>query len=193
MTANKIYFLILFLLVFLSNHVNAHCENITNALTTDGNWNDNDTFYAFSGGNLTFTLTSMPCGASNLSILVVSDNGGGNYTVRNFTSQDLNNVQDIGHNIIVEKHHQFRIQAKVVDFNDLNCSKPSFSGKLCYSKYVVDPDCEQRLAEAIKKCKSEKIITITVPIVTAIIGATGGIAGVLIKQYLDEKSNKPKP
>ncbi|CAB4446551.1 unnamed protein product [Rhizophagus irregularis] len=185
MTTNKIfktYLLIFFLFISLSYHVDAKCEKITNGLRTDGNWNDNDNFYSFSGGNITFTLTDMPCGASTLLIQVVSQSGGGNFNVRTFTNNDLNVVKNIGVNVIADKQRLFRIQAKVDDFVNINCPNPSFSGELCYSKYVEPPDC-----------KKERDIAIGVPIATAIIGVIGGILGVLIKQYFDSKNNKNSP
>ncbi|GBC21695.2 hypothetical protein GLOIN_2v1868591 [Rhizophagus irregularis DAOM 181602=DAOM 197198] len=163
-----------FLFIFLFYRVDAKCEKITNSLRTDNNWNFDDTFYSFSGGNITFVLTDMPCGASVLLIQVISQNGGGNYYARTFTNSDLNVVRYIGVNVIAEKYRQFRIQAKVDDFENINCPNPSFSGELCYSLYVDTPDCAK-----------EKSIAIGVPIATAIIGAIGGILGVLIKQYFD--------
>ncbi|GES81020.1 hypothetical protein GLOIN_2v1868591 [Rhizophagus clarus] len=54
-------------------------KSSNNRKRTDGNWNFDDTFYSFSGGNITFTLTDMPCGASLLLIQVVSQNGGNNF------------------------------------------------------------------------------------------------------------------
>jgi hypothetical protein len=123
--------------------------------------------------DITF-IYSMPCGASVLLIQVISQTGGGNYYVRTFTNGDLNVVRYIGVNVIAEKHRQFRIQAKVDDFENINCHYPSFSGELCYSKYVDTPDCA-----------NEKSIAIVVPIATAIIGVIGGILAVLIKQYFD--------
>ncbi|GBB87974.1 hypothetical protein RclHR1_01450002 [Rhizophagus clarus] len=187
---SKTLFLTFLFFNFLSYYVDAKCEHITNDLRTDGNWNFDDTFYSFSGGNITFTLTDMPCGASLLLIQVVSQNGGNNFDVRNFTIKDLNVHKNIGVNVITDKQHLFRIQANVGDFKNISCPNPRFSGELCYSRYVDPPDCEKEKTAAINNCKNEKIIAITVPIASAIIGALGGIAIVLIKQHIDDKSNK---
>lgn len=139
----------------------------------------------------------MPCGASNLLIQVVSQIGGNEFDVRNFTSNDLNVDKYIGINVIADKQRQFRIQASVGDFKNISCTNPRFSGELCYARYVDPPDCEREKNAvinekntAINNCKTEKAIAIGVPIATAIIGAAGAIMGVLIKQYFDEKSNR---
>ena len=122
----------------------------------------------------------MPCGASTLLVQVVSENGGGNYDVRNFTSDDLNKQKDIGVNIIADKQHQFRIQAKVADYQNIACSDPQFSGELCYTKYVEPIDCSK-----------ERTIAIVVPIVTAIIGVIGGIGGTWFQQRCSKSSKSP--
>jgi uncharacterized membrane protein YkvI len=60
MITNKIfktYFLIFFLFVFLFYQVDAECKDITSDLTSDGNWNYDDTYYPFGGGKIAFTLT----------------------------------------------------------------------------------------------------------------------------------------
>ena len=85
----------------------------------------------------------MPCGASTLLIQVVSQNGGGNFDVRTFTNKNLSVVENIGTNVTADKQHLFRIQAKVDDFVNINCPNPSFSGEICYSRYVDPPDCEK--------------------------------------------------
>ncbi|PKY48745.1 hypothetical protein RhiirA4_464431 [Rhizophagus irregularis] len=191
------------------------CELITNDLKSNGNWNFDDTFYSFSGGNITFTLRVMPCGASVLSIQVVSQNGGGNFDARNFTRNDLNVDKYIGVNVITDKQHLFRIQASVSDFKNISCPNPRFSGELCYARYVDPPDCEREKNAmiidknaaideknaainkaideknaVINNCKNEKAIVIVVPIVTAIIVAAGSILAVIAKQYFDKKSSK---
>ncbi|PKK68205.1 hypothetical protein RhiirC2_750620 [Rhizophagus irregularis] len=155
----------------------------------------------------------MPCGASELLIQVVSQNGGGNFDARNFTRNDLNVDKYIGVNVITDKQHLFRIQASVSDFKNISCPNPRFSGELCYVRYVDPPDCEREKNAmiidknaaideknaVINNCKNEKAIVIVVPIVTAIIVAAGSIIAVIIKQYFDEKSSKceicdsPKP
>ncbi|CAB4393418.1 unnamed protein product [Rhizophagus irregularis] len=187
---HKTLFLAFFLPVFLSYHLDAICQQITNKLRTDGNWNLDDTFYPYSSGNITFTLTEMPCGASTLLIQLVSQNGLGGFHTRTFTSNELNVAKYVGVNVTSVREHLFRIQAMVDDFTNINCINPSFSGEICYSKYVDPPDCEREKNLAIDNCKNEKVIEITVPIATAIIGVLGGIAGVLIKQRLEKKSNK---
>ncbi|PKY51256.1 hypothetical protein RhiirA4_546457 [Rhizophagus irregularis] len=132
----------------------------------------------------------MPCGASTLLIQLVSQNGLGGFHTRTFTSNELNVAKYVGVNVTSVREHLFRIQAMVDDFTNINCTNPSFSGEICYSKYVDPPDCEREKNLAIDNCKNEKVIEITVPIATAIIGVLGGIAGVLIKQRLEKKSNK---
>ncbi|CAB5394914.1 unnamed protein product [Rhizophagus irregularis] len=216
MIMNKIFnplFLTFIFFIFHFYYVDAKCEQITNDLKSNGNWNFDDTFYSFSGGNITFTLLFMPCGASVLLIQVVSQNGGGNFDARNFTRNDLNVDKYIGVNVITDKQHLFRIQASVSDFKNISCPNPRFSGELCYARYVDAPDCEREKNAmiidknkaidekntAINNCKNEKAIVIVVPIVTAIIVAAGSIIAVIIKQYFDEKSSKceicdsPKP
>ncbi|GBB87981.1 hypothetical protein RclHR1_01450009 [Rhizophagus clarus] len=131
----------------------------------------------------------MPCGASTLLIQLVSQNGLGGFRIRAFTNNDINVVRDVAINVTSVKSHQFRVQAKVDDFKDINCPNPSFSGVLCYPKYIDSPDCEREKDLAIDNCKNEKVIEIVVPIVAAIIGAAGGIAGVLLKQRHDSKKS----
>jgi hypothetical protein len=135
----------------------------------------------------------MPCGASTLLIQVVAQNGLGGFHIRTFTGNDLNVVRDIGVNVTSVNQHLFRIQAMVDDFQDINCSNPNFSGELCYPRYVDSPDCEREKNEAIDNCKNEKVIGITVPIATAIIGVLGGIGVVLFKQKYDKNSNNSNP
>ncbi|PKC03639.1 hypothetical protein RhiirA5_380010 [Rhizophagus irregularis] len=159
----KAYFPIFFLFVFLFYHVDAVCEKITNNVRrTDINWNFDDNFYALRGGNITLTLTDMPCGASTLLIQVVSQSGKGSYTVRTFTNKDLGVLRYIGVGVVVIKEPLFRIQARVDDLENINCPEPYFSGELCYAKYVDTPEC-----------KKEKDIEIGVPIATSIFGAIG--------------------
>ncbi|RGB29037.1 hypothetical protein C1646_672751 [Rhizophagus diaphanus] len=148
----KAYFPIFFLFVFLFYHVDAVCEKITNNVRrTDFNWNFDDNFYALRGGNITLTLTDMPCGASTLLIQVVSQSG-----------KDLGVLRYIGVGVVVIKEPLFRIQARVDDLENINCPEPYFSGELCYAKYVDTPEC-----------KKEKYIEIGVPIATSIFGAIG--------------------
>jgi hypothetical protein len=132
----------------------------------------------------------MPCGASNLLIQVVPQSGRNIFDVRTFTSENLNEDINLGRNVITDKQHLFRIQASVPDFKNISCPNPRFSGELCYPKYVDSPDCEKEKIAAIGNCKNEKAIAISIPIATAIIGAIGGIGGVLIKQYFENKANK---
>ncbi|RGB29042.1 hypothetical protein C1646_796038 [Rhizophagus diaphanus] len=180
MITNKIYktcFLVFFLFVSLFYQVDAGCEEISNKLKTNGNWNFDDTFYSLNGGNINFTLTEMPCGASILFIQVIPQNGGNNeFEVRSFTKDDVKVEKNIGLNVIANKQHQFRIQARA---DNLNCPDPQFKGDLCYINYSESPDAAK-----------EKAISIAVPIATAIIGLIGGVGGVLLKQYFDNKANK---
>ncbi|CAB5322778.1 unnamed protein product [Rhizophagus irregularis] len=174
----KAYFPIFFLFVFLFYHVDAVCEKITNNVRrTDINWNFDDNFYALRGGNITLTLTDMPCGASTLFIQVVSQSGKGGYTVRTFTNKDLGVLRYIGVDVIVIKEPLFRIQARVDDLVNINCPEPYFSGELCYAKYVDTPEC-----------KKEKDIEIGVPIATSIFGAIGGILVIKIKQHFNNRN-----
>ncbi|CAB5322857.1 unnamed protein product [Rhizophagus irregularis] len=185
MITNKIfktYFLIFFLFVFLFYQVDAKCENINSDLTSDGNWNYDDTYYLFGGGIISLNLTEMPCGASNLSILVQAEDGGGGYKPRNFTNDDLGKRKPIGENINAKTEHQFRIQALVVDFKNITCSDPHFKGNLCYSDYIESIDCTK-----------ERSVAIGVPIATAVIGVLGGIGGVLLKQYFDRRNGSSGP
>ncbi|RGB29039.1 hypothetical protein C1646_672752 [Rhizophagus diaphanus] len=116
----------------------------------------------------------MPCGASTLLIQLVSQNVLGGFHIRTFNSNDLNVAKYVGINVISVREHLFRIQAMVDDFNNINCPDPSFSGEICYTRYVDPPDCEREKNLAIDNCKNEKVIEITVPIATAIIGVLGG-------------------
>ncbi|CAB5322870.1 unnamed protein product [Rhizophagus irregularis] len=182
MITNKIfktYFLVFFLFVSLFYQVDAVCEEISNKLKTNGNWNFDDTFYSLNGGNINFTLTDMPCGASTLFIQVIPQNGKlDEFNVRNFTKDDVNaNVEkNIGFDVRTKDQHQFRIQARA---DNLNCPDPQFKGNLCYINYSESPDAAKA-----------KAISIGVPIATAIIGLIGGVGGVLLKQYFDNKANR---
>ncbi len=55
----QVLFLALFLVIFLSRHTNAvECKQVKEKLNVDGTWTDYDTFYNFSGGNITFKLNA---------------------------------------------------------------------------------------------------------------------------------------
>ncbi|RIA93123.1 hypothetical protein C1645_874310, partial [Glomus cerebriforme] len=180
------FLLVSFLLIFLSYHVNAECHQIYSELSADGNWDNNDTFYAFSGGDITFKLTAMRlCDASTLMIHAITPDGGGNIKPRNFTFNDLNVVKNIAENVITKSVHQFRLQARILDFNNIKCVRPSFNGNLCFISYVPPPipcDCESY-------CKKNQAIEIAVPISTAIIGIMGGVGAVLLKQFFNKKKS----
>jgi hypothetical protein len=119
----------------------------------------------------------MPCGASILFIQVIPQNGGlDEFNVRNFTKDDVNVEKNIGLDVKANKQHQFRIQARA---DNLNCPDPQFKGNLCYINYSESPDAAKA-----------KAISIGVPIATAIIGLIGGVGGVLLKQYFDNKANR---
>lgn len=119
----------------------------------------------------------MPCGASILFIQVIPQNGGlDEFNVRNFTKDDVNVEKNIGLDVKAIKQHQFRIQARA---DNLNCPDPQFKGNLCYINYSESPDAAKA-----------KAISIGVTIATAIIGLIGGVGGVLLKQYFDNKANR---
>ncbi|CAB5394905.1 unnamed protein product [Rhizophagus irregularis] len=121
----------------------------------------------------------MPCGASTLFIQVIPQNGKlDEFNVRNFTKDDVNaNAEkNIGFDVRTKDQHQFRIQARA---DNLNCPDPQFKGNLCYINYSESPDAAKA-----------KAISIGVPIATAIIGLIGGVGGVLLKQYFDNKANR---
>lgn len=124
----------------------------------------------------------MPCGASNLSIQVQAQYGGGGYDPRYFTNGDLGKEKYIGENINATTQQQFRIQALVVDFKNITCSDPHFKGKLCYSK-IADPI----------DCTKERSVAIGVPIATTVIGVLGGIGGVLLTQYFNRRNGSSGP
>src|SRR4051812_7496429 len=99
----------------------------------------------------------MPCGASILLIQVVAQNGGNVFDLRIFTSKDLNVDRNIGLNVITDKQHLFRIQARIGDSNNVTCPNPQFSGELCYTRYVDPPDCGKKKNTAIGNCKNDRV------------------------------------
>ncbi len=131
----------------------------------------------------------MPCGASILMLRVIAPDAGpsfGNFDPRKFTNNNLTKAENIGFNVSSKVTSQFRLQAMIQDFSNVNCPEPYFSGELCYPA-SLPASCDCNFEDY---CQKKTVVEIVVPIATAIIGILGGIGGVLLKQYLDNRYGK---